>query len=291
MSGCLQGKVALVTGASRGIGRAIAQRLSAEGATVAVVARSLSGDLLNTVSLIEAAGGRAFPIAADISDDTLLRALPEQVQAMGGRLDILVNNAGSAHYASFGDLPIAAIDAMMGSYLRAPILLAQAVLPVMRRNGAGWIVNIGSITALPPAIPFTAGSRAGQDCVYAALKAGLVRFTQGLAAALLDENIAVNMASPSTAIRTPGADALLPADYPTERVEYLAETVLALCHRPAAERTGLTAFSMHYPAAEGLTVRGLDGRETLPPPVPPQWRYPATPVSGTELMPHLVSED
>jgi 3-oxoacyl-[acyl-carrier protein] reductase len=280
MPDVLRDKVVLVTGASRGIGRAIAQRLAAEGAVVALTAR---GSLDGTVAAIEAIGGRAVALPADLMDDRALHALPDRVRHVAGGLDILVNNGGSATYGSIATMPVEAIDRMLGLYLRAPMLLAQAALPLMRARGRAWIVNIGSITALPPARPYTPASLGGADIPYAAAKAGLVRLTQGLAAALLEEDIAVNMASPSTAIRTPGADALIPADYPTERVEYLAETVLALCHRPARERTGLTAFSLHYPWATGLPVMSLDGATELPRIEPPSWRHPATPLFGDEL--------
>jgi NAD(P)-dependent dehydrogenase (short-subunit alcohol dehydrogenase family) len=101
------------------------------------------------------------------------------------------------------------------------------------------------------------------------MKAALHRFTQGVAAELLDSNIAVNVVGPSSAVRTPGAASLIPDTFPTEPVEYLAETVLAMCHLPAAERTGLVAFSLHYPWSQKLTVHSLDGITELPPLEPP----------------------
>jgi NAD(P)-dependent dehydrogenase (short-subunit alcohol dehydrogenase family) len=282
MSELLRGKTALVTGASRGIGLAIAQRLAAEGATILLAARP-SGALDDAVRRITAADALAIPLAIDLGDDEQVAMLPRRAEREAGGVDILVNNGGAATYAPFAHLPADAIDRMFRLYVRAPILLARAVLPMMKSRGEGWIVNIGSITALPPARPYTDASKAGADIVYAAAKAALLRFTLGLAATTLADRVAVNMVSPSTAIRTPGADALLPETYPTERVEYLAETVLAMCHRPASERTGLTAFSMHYPWATGLPVHSLDGRETLPVVEPPRWRHPATPEAGDEL--------
>jgi NAD(P)-dependent dehydrogenase (short-subunit alcohol dehydrogenase family) len=110
--------------------------------------------------------------------------------------------------------------------------------------------------------------------IYASLKAALHRFTQGVAAEVLDANIAVNCVGPSTAVRTPGAAQLIPDSFPTEPVEYLAETVLAMCHVPAAERTGLVAFSLHYPWSQQLPVHSLDGTELLPPLEPPATANP-----------------
>ena len=291
----LTGRVALVTGASRGIGRAIAQRLAAAGATVVVSARTLDtatasqrfgegqvvpGTLAETVALIEAAGGRAIPIAADLEKPGERDTLVERAVAAAGRIDILVNNAGFADYARVDAMSLDTFDRTFAHYVQAPFRLAQDAIPHMKAQGAGWIVNIGSVTALPPTRPYPDYAKAGGDVVYASVKAALHRFTQGLAAELVDHNIAVNVVGPSTAIRTPGASQLIPDDYPTEDVEYLAETVLAMCHRPAAERTGLIAFSMHYPHHEGLTVRTLDGTGTMPPREPPVFSHPAIAPAG-----------
>lgn len=281
----LRGKVALVTGASRGIGRAVACRFAAAGATVVVSARSLErssvpGTLAETVSLIEAAGGRALALAADLDAPRERDALLERAVAAAGGLDILVNNAGLAHFAQAEALAGSAFEQMVNHYFRVPFVLSQRAIPHLRARGAGWILNVGSVTAQPPLRPFDEFARHGGSTVYAALKAALGRFTQGLAAELEADHIAVNLVAPSTAILTPGAAAHIPPDYPTEPVEYLAETALALCHRPAAERTGLIAHSLHFPLAHGLPVYTLDGRERLPPPVVPAWAHPGIDPSG-----------
>jgi 3-oxoacyl-[acyl-carrier protein] reductase len=153
-------------------------------------------------------------------------------------------------------------------------VLTKAAVPHMRKQGAGWIVNIGSVTGVAPVRPYREYNKTSGDVVYASMKAALHRFTQGVAAELVDANIAVNCVGPSTAIRTPGAAQLIPDTFPTEPVEYLAETVLAMCHLPAAERTGLVAFSLHYPWSQKLTVHSLDGRAVLPPLEPPATANP-----------------
>lgn len=288
MSRLLSGRTALVTGSSRGIGRAIAQRLAAEGATVAVTARShqtspstragqteaLPGTINETVGLIEAAGGKAFGIAADLEDREQRAGLVDNVVERTGRIDILVNNAGYADYDVVENMSMATFDRTVEHYLRTPFVLTQAAIPHMRRQGAGWIVNIGSVTGLAPVRPYRDYNKSAGDVVYASMKAALHRFTQGVAAELLDSNIAVNAVGPSSAVRTPGAAALIPDSFPTEPVEYLAETVLAMCHVPAAERTGLVAFSLHYPWAQQLEVHSLDGARVLPPLEPPQTANP-----------------
>ncbi len=284
----LEGKKALVTGSSRGIGRAIAQRLAAEGATVVVSARShapspsvrdgathlLAGTLAETVRLIEEAGGRAVAIAADL-EDAQARAglLDKAVEKLGG-IDILVNNAGFAEYSAIADMSDATFHRTVQHYLEVPFVLSRAAIAVMRRQGAGWIVNIGSSTGLSPIRPFRDYNKTSGDVVYASVKAALHRFTQGLAAELVDDGIAVNTVGPSTAIMTPGASALLPEGYDTEPVEYLAQTVLEMCTLPAAERTGLVAFSLHFPYATQTPVMSLDGTTELPRRQPPAWANP-----------------
>lgn len=284
----LTGKTALVTGSSRGIGRAVAQRLAAEGATVAVTARSyepspstrggvttaLTGTIEETIALIEDAGGTAFGFAADLEDADQRAGLVDAVVDRTGRLDILVNNAGFADYAIVEDMTLDTFDRTVEHYLRTPFVLTKAAVPHMRTQGAGWIVNIGSVTGLAPARPYREYNKSSGDVVYASCKAALHRFTQGVAAELLDANVAVNCVGPSTAVRTPGAAALIPDTFPTEPVEYLAETVLAMCHLPAAERTGLVAFSLHYPWSQRLAVHTLDGASVLPPLEPPATANP-----------------
>jgi 3-oxoacyl-[acyl-carrier protein] reductase len=283
MTQLLSGKTALVTGSSRGIGRAIAQRLAAEGATVVVTARSyepsrsvrggaalaIPGTIGETVELIEEAGGTAFGVAADLENPDQRDQLVDQTLDRTGRIDILVNNAGFADYGLVEDMGLETFDRTVEHYLRTPFVLTKAAVPHMRKQGAGWIVNVGSVTGVAPVRPYREYNKTSGDVVYASMKAALHRFTQGVAAELVDANIAVNCVGPSTAIRTPGAAQLIPDAFPTEPVEYLAETVLAMCHLPAAERTGLVAFSLHYPWSQKMTVHSLDGASILPSLEPP----------------------
>ena len=288
MTGKLAGKTALVTGSSRGIGRAIAQRLAAEGATVVVTARAyepspsvragsataIPGTIGETIALIEGAGGAAFGVAADLEDTKQRDRLVDEVLDRTGRIDILVNNAGFADYGLVEDMGLDTFDRTVEHYLRTPFVLTKAAVPHMRKNGAGWIVNIGSVTGVAPVRPYRDYNKTAGDVVYASMKAALHRFTQGVAAELVDVNIAVNCVGPSTAILTPGAAQLIPDTFPTEPVEYLAETVLAMCHLPAADRTGLVAFSLHYPWSHNLPVHSLDGASVLPPREPPAMANP-----------------
>ncbi|OBH72189.1 oxidoreductase [Mycobacterium mantenii] len=288
MTQLLSGRTALVTGSSRGIGRAIAQRLAAEGATVAATARShipsrstragldtvLPGTIDETIALIENAGGSAFGLAVDLEDSGARDGLIDQVLDRTGRIDILVNNAGFADYSVIEQMSLETFDRTVEHYLRTPFVLTKAAVPHMRKQGAGWIVNIGSVTGVAPVRPYRDYNKTSGDVIYASVKAALHRFTQGVAAELLEANIAVNCVGPSTAVRTPGAAQLIPDSFPTEPVEYLAETVLAMCHLPAAERTGLVAFSLHYPWSQQLQVHTLNGKGELPALEPPTTANP-----------------
>jgi 3-oxoacyl-[acyl-carrier protein] reductase len=291
----LVGKVALVTGASRGIGRAIAQRMASAGATVVVTARSMDsaatsirantqkivpGTLAETVALIEQAGGKAIALAADLENPGERDGLVDKAAELAGGMDILVNNAGYADYGRMEYMSLETFDRTIEHYFRVPFVLSKAAIPHMKAKGAGWIVNVGSTTGLAPRKPYRPQQKAGGELIYAACKAALNRFSQGLAAELLDYNIAVNVIGPSTAIRTPGASDLIPEQYPTEDVEYLAEAALALAYLPAAERSGLVTYSMHYPHFLGIPVMTLDGKSEMPRKEPPDWAHALINASG-----------
>ena len=237
--------------------------------TRAGVTEAIPGTIEETIALIEDAGGSAFGVAADLEDSAARDGLIQAVVEHTGGLDILVNNAGYADYSVIEDMPVETFDRTVEHYLKTPFALTKAAVPHMRKQGAGWIVNIGSVTGVAPVRPYRDYNKTAGDVIYASCKAALHRFTQGVAAELLDADIAVNCVGPSTAVRTPGAASLIPDSFPTEPVEYLAETVLAMCHLPAAERTGLVAFSLHYPWSQQLPVHSLDGSTVLPALQPP----------------------
>ena len=220
---------------------------------------TLAGTIGETIDLIEAAGGRAIGVVADLEDRVQRDGLIDDVLDRTGRIDILVNNAGFADYSVIEEMSLETFDRTIEHYLRTPFVLTKAAVPHMRNKGAGWIVNIGrspawrrrartGTTTRPPAM--SSMPRARPRCI-ASPRASRPN--------CLDANIAVNCVGPSTAVRTPGAAQLIPDTFPTEPVEYLAETVLAMCHLPAAERTGLVAFSLHYPWSQNLPVHSLDG--------------------------------
>lgn len=184
----LQGRIALVTGGGRGIGRAIAVALAESGADVAVNYRRRAHDAAAVASTIRASGRRAVAVQADVSDGAAVTRLIGRVEAELGAIGILVNNAGVALQRGLDDLTEADFDLTIAVNLKSAFLCTQAVLPAMRARGWGRIVNISS------------GAARGGGIVgvhYNASKAGMEGLTRGYAARLVKEGITVNAVSPS----------------------------------------------------------------------------------------------
>jgi citronellol/citronellal dehydrogenase len=190
----LEGKVAIVTGASRGIGKAIAIALAAGGAHVVVAARTeqeggpLPGTIYKTVDAIRALGGKALAIRTDVTREDQVMELAERTLKEFGVIDILVNNAGIDFPGNVLDVPIKRWDLIMAVNLRGTFLCTKAVLPTMVKRRSGSIINLSSV----------AGTRLILlDLAYGVSKAAIERFTFGLAEELKEYNIAVNALCPS----------------------------------------------------------------------------------------------
>jgi citronellol/citronellal dehydrogenase len=263
------GRRALVTGASRGIGVGIAERLAAEGADVVIVARTrdrhdhLAGSLSETAARLARYGGTVGTVVADLTDeDDRARVVPEAVEALGGPVEILVNNAAAAIYQPVADYPLRRRRILFEANVHAPLDLAQAVIPDMRTVGEGWIVNVSSATARPWAgPPFTMGPQGSTTAIYGASKAALNRLTNGLAAELHGAGIRVNTVEPRSAVLSEGAEALVGGTLRPDQIESLEEMVegvVALCDCPP-EVTGRVTVSLDLIAERGLTVHELDG--------------------------------
>ena len=270
----LAGKFALVTGASRGIGAAIAVRLAAAGASVALAARSLDahphlpGTLRETVAEIERNGGRAVAIECDLADAAARTRLVDDARAALGPIDLLVNNAAAAFYIPFENVPEKRFRVAFELNVRAPWDLAQRVVPDMRARGGGVIVNLSSASAAHPVgPPYAAFYESGGATLYGASKAALDRISTGLAGELFAQRIFVNSLSPVAAVLTPGVLALgvVPDAFRenAEPVELLAEATLALCEPRDPPITGRVLFSKPLLAELGRAARTLDGRRLL----------------------------
>ena len=184
----LRGRVALVTGGSRGIGAAIATGLSRAGAAVAVNYRQRADEAAKLIQALKNAGGRVIPAPADVSQAAAVAGLVEHVTSELGPVDILINNAGIAITRGVDDLTEADFDQTIAVNLKSAFLCMQAVLPAMRQRKWGRIVNISS------------GAARGAGSIgphYNASKAGMEGLTRGYAARLVKDGITVNAVAPS----------------------------------------------------------------------------------------------
>lgn len=253
-----EGRVALVTGASRGIGAAIAERLAEAGAKVAVSARTLDpvekyeGSLSETVERIRGAGGTVVAVQADLNKPEDRRRLFDETVAQLGPIDILVNNAAITYNMPFTEFTEKRYRLMFEVQVRAPYELAQMVVPAMRERGSGWILNITSRAGVHPnGPPFDPIHRQGRFVVYGMVKAALDRFTTGLAAELYGDGIAVNSLAPWDNVVTPGASAHdLVERFTLEDVSLMTEAALVLCSCDPAKVTGRIAFSQPFLAEQ-----------------------------------------
>jgi len=270
--GELVGRVALVTGASRGIGAAIAERFAAAGATVVVSARTvdptsspLEGTIHETVERITDAGGTATAIAADLSRPEDREGLVAEAMARLGRVDVLVNNAAVTYFVPTAAFTAKQLALMLRVQVEAPLHLAQLVIPQMSERKEGWILNISSGAARHPSLPVDPPHRAFASTVYGMCKAALERFTTGLAAELYADNVAVNALSPNRVVPTPGTvfHHLVRPDDPDQDVEppeVMAEAALALCSAPPRSRTGRVTYSQDLLDELGRAAPDATGR-------------------------------
>lgn len=253
--GMLDGKVAIITGASRGIGKAIAGLYADEGARVVCVARTLNegdhmleGSLQTTVSEIQARGGAAVAAQADISDEAGCDSVIAATHAAFGPVDILVNNAALNYYVPIKDYAINRWVRAFAVNVHAPFMLSQKVLPDMIERGGGSIINISSGAALGPGRgPYPADMAVRGGTMYGASKAALERFTQGFAQEVQQFGVSVTCFSPSAVVPTPGTvyhklvDGL--DDPRGEHPSIMAKAALLLATLPMEKVTGRVTYS------------------------------------------------
>jgi 3-oxoacyl-[acyl-carrier protein] reductase len=231
----LTGRVALVTGASRGIGRAIAAKLAAQGAIVVAAARERNAAA--TVDEITAAGGKAEVASVDVSDAAAIEALVAGTLAAHGRIDILVNNAGIAKDQLMLRMKREDWDAVIATNLTAAFALTQAVLKPMIRQKSGRIVCISSVVGQ--------SGNAGQ-ANYAASKAGLIGFAKAVAQEVASRNITVNVVAPGlietdmTRAITGDAREEWAAKIPLKRLGTPEDIAAAVCFLASPEASYIT---------------------------------------------------
>jgi NAD(P)-dependent dehydrogenase (short-subunit alcohol dehydrogenase family) len=254
----MRGKVAIVTGASRGIGKAIALGFAKEGAKVVVAARSetapnerLPGTIHETVTEIEKLGGEALAVRCDVTDEASVTAMVEAALQKFGRIDVLVNNAAIDFPFPARDMPLKRWEIVLKVNTTGPFLCSKAVLPTMIKQGGGSIVNITSNAGAE-----RGSGTVGYSAIYGVSKAALDRFTWALAAEEGKHNIAVNAVKPWGVVSTEGMRMWAK---PEDQIGWKSPASMVACVKFLAKQdasgvAGCVAFDDEYICWHGLKV-------------------------------------
>lgn len=246
----LHGKVAIITGASRGIGRAIALGLAQAGCHVTIAAKStessekLPGSIYTVASEIEALGGRALPVQVDVRDEAQIDTMAARTVEKWGRIDILVNNAGALFWKPLLETPAKRFDLVMGVNARAAFLTARAVLPSMIQQRWGHVINMSP----PVDLALVPGRIA-----YAVSKLGMTLLSHGLAEEVKPYNIAVNSLWPVTIIESQASiNWELGSREMWRKPDILVDCVLRLAAKEPSAITGKALLDEDFLRAEGV---------------------------------------
>ena len=274
MSKRFSGRNAVVTGASRGIGAAIAERLAADGANVAIAARTLDkhpvlpGSLNETLAKLNSYGGTHASIVADMGDPESREGLIAKAkEQLGGTIDILVNNAAAAIYMPLAEYPLRRVRLMMEINLLAPLDLTQQALPDMIEAGEAWVVNLSSATAdYEPGPPYRQSELLEVMGIYGASKAALNRMTNAFSVETHKHSVRMNTVEPKAAVLSEGADIKVGemlAPEQIESMEAMVEAAVFLCDCEP-DFTGKVCSSLDLIEEQNLTVMTLAGDEPYP---------------------------
>jgi citronellol/citronellal dehydrogenase len=245
------GRVAIITGASRGIGRALALGLARAGCHIVVAAKStiptdkLPGSIYTVAQEVEALGAKALPVQVDVRDEAQVEALAAQTRGRFGRIDVLINNAGALWWRPLLDTPAKRFDLVMGVNARAAFLCCRAVLPAMIERKWGHIINMSppmDLTMVPGRI------------AYSISKLGMTLLTHGLAEEVRANNVAVNALWPVTIIESQASinwGLGTPAMW--RKPDILVDCLLRLVAKEPGELTGQALLDEDFLRAEGVT--------------------------------------
>ena len=258
----LSAKVAIVTGATRGIGRAIALGLAEAGCSIVVTGRTetprrqLPGTVYTVAEEVEGLGQAALPVGCDVRDEDSVRAMAQTSLDKFGRIDVLVNNAGIGSYAPFLETSLDAWERVLAVNVRGTFLCCQAVLPAMIENSQGSVINISSLAA---DFVRTGGHGETEDArfigqPYGASKAAVERLSRGLAGEMEQHNIAVNALKPAKPVLTEGFKLQRPnADWSRwVGTETMVQATLFLAAQDAKGLTGAVVTDEEIIATYGL---------------------------------------
>jgi citronellol/citronellal dehydrogenase len=250
----LHGRVAIITGASRGIGRALALGLAQAGSQVVIAAKSttptaqLPGSIYTVAQEVEALGGQALPVQVDVRDAGQIDGLIARTLERFGRIDVLVNNAGALYWQSVLDTPAKRFDLVLAVNARAAFLCSRAVLPTMIAQRWGHIINLSP----PLDLELVPGRVA-----YAISKLGMTLLTHGLAEEVRPHNVAVNSLWPVTIIESQASinwGLGTPAQW--RKPAILVDAVRRMLEKSPAELTGQALLDEDFLRAEGVTDFG-----------------------------------
>jgi len=273
----LEGRAAIVTGASRGIGRAIALGLARQGCSVVIAAKTtqprekLPGSIHTVAAEVEALGGQALPVQVDVREQAQIEALVARTLERFGRVDLLVNNAGALHWQSVRDTPAKRFDLVMSVNARAAFLCSRAVLPTMIDQRSGHIINMS-----PPLDLAMVPGRVA----YAISKLGMTLLTFGLAEEVRPHNVAVNSLWPVTIIESQASiNWGLGSREQWRKPDILVDCILRLVGKEPAEITGKALLDEDFLRSEGVT--DFSGYACVPGTDPPRlsWAALRPPVS------------
>lgn len=245
-----EGRVAFITGASRGIGKAVALALASEGCDIVVAAKStesteqLPGSINHTAAEVEKLGRRALPVMVDVRDDEAVERSVERAIEEFGRIDFLVNNAGALHWRSMLETPMKRFDLVMGVNARGAFACTRAVLPHMVDAEYGHILMMS-----PPILPEAADGK----IAYCISKYGMTLIAHGLAEEVREHNVACNALWPATLIETMATVNHNLGGPPTWRkADILADATIAVFSREPRSFTGQALIDEDFLRGEGV---------------------------------------
>jgi citronellol/citronellal dehydrogenase len=268
----LQGRVAIITGASRGIGRALALGLAKAGCHVVIAAKTttatekLPGTIFTVAQEVQALGAQALPVQVDVRDEGQIGEMAARTLERFGRIDILINNAGALYWRPLLDTPAKRFDLVMGVNARAAFLCCRAVLPAMIQRRWGHVVNM----APPLDLSMVPGRIA-----YSISKLGMTLLSLGLAEEVRPHNIAVNSLWPVTIIESQASiNHALGKPEMWRKPDVLVDCVRRLAEKEPAEITGRALLDEEFLRAEGVT--DFSGYACVPGTRPPRLSWPVT---------------